>query len=75
MTAVGAVGGSGAARERRANALLRLLVDEMMEQVRELHRHAGPWPEGERAEAESALERIMTRVREEALHPQLPPSG
>jgi hypothetical protein len=43
-----------------------MLIDEMLEQVRELHRHAGPWPEAEREAAEAALERIMTQVRSEA---------
>lgn len=52
--------------ERRHNPLLRMLIDEMLEQVRELHRHAGPWPEAEREAAEAALERIMAQVRSEA---------
>ena len=43
-----------------------MLIDEMLEQVRELHRHSGPWPEAEREAAEAALERIMTQVRSEA---------
>jgi hypothetical protein len=54
-------------RERRQNALLRMLIDEMLDQVRELKRHAGPWPADERANAEAALERIMSQVRQEAL--------
>jgi hypothetical protein len=54
-------------RNRRTNPLLRMLIDEMLEQVRELHRHAGPWPTDERARAEAALERIMSQVRTEAL--------
>jgi hypothetical protein len=54
-------------RNRRTNPLLRMLIDEMLEQVRELHRHAGPWPVDERAKAEAALERIMSQVRTEAL--------
>lgn len=53
--------------ERRTNALLRLLVDEMLEQVRELQRHAGPWPVEERALAEEHLARIMTQVRQAAV--------
>ena len=52
--------------DRRRNPLLRMLVEEMLEQVRELHRHAGPWPPAEREAAEAALERIMTKVRSEA---------
>lgn len=54
-------------REQRKNVLLRLLIDDMLEQVRELHRHAGPWPPDERARAEEALERIMAQVRQEAI--------
>ena len=53
--------------ERRTNRLLRLLVTEMLEQVRELQRHAGPWPAEERAAAEEALARIMSQVRQAAL--------
>lgn len=56
-------------REERKNVLLRMLIDEMLEQVRELHRAAGPWPAEERKEAEAALERIMSQVRREALRP------
>ena len=58
--------GPVAREERRQNPLLRMLIDEMLEQVRELHRHSGPWPEAEREAAEAALERIMTQVRSEA---------
>ncbi len=54
-------------REQRQNLLLRMLINEMLDQVREMHRHAGPWPTEERATAEAALERIMTQVRAEAL--------
>jgi hypothetical protein len=53
--------------EQRKNLLLRMLVNEMLDQVRELHRHAGPWPPDERANAEAALERIMIQVRAEAM--------
>jgi len=54
-------------REQRKNVLLRLLINDMLEQVRDLHRHAGPWPADERASAEEALERIMKQVRQEAV--------
>jgi hypothetical protein len=54
-------------REQRKNVLLRILINDMLEQVRELHRNAGPWPADERANAEVALERIMMQVRQEAL--------
>ncbi|MFN8571911.1 MAG: hypothetical protein U0132_07625 [Gemmatimonadaceae bacterium] len=53
--------------EKRTNRLLRMLIDEMLDQVRELHRHAGPWPVQERAAAEEQLERIMGQVRQEAI--------
>jgi hypothetical protein len=52
--------------ERRKNLLLRTLVEEMMAQVRELQRHAGPWSPEERARLEDDLERIMSKVRLEA---------
>jgi len=54
-------------REQRKNHLLRILIDDMLEQVRDLQKHAGPWPPEERATAEAALERIMSQVRQEAL--------
>jgi hypothetical protein len=54
-------------REQRTNLLLRMLINEMLDQVREMQRHAGPWPSDERAQAEAALERIMTQVRAEAV--------
>ena len=53
--------------ERRKNELLRLLINEMMQQIRELHAHAGPWPAEERAKMEADLERIMAQVRNAAL--------
>lgn len=54
-------------REQRKNVLLRLLINDMLEQVRELQKSAGPWPADEREKAEVALERIMSQVRQEAL--------
>lgn len=56
-------------RPERRNLLLRLLIDDMLEQVREVQRAAGPWPEEERRQAEEALERIMAQVRAAALRP------
>ena len=50
-------------RERRRNIMLRELVDDMMTQLRELQRHAGPLAPDERARLEDDLERIMTKVR------------
>jgi hypothetical protein len=43
------------------------LIDDMMQQIRELHAHAGPWPAEERAKMEADLERIMAQVRNAAL--------
>ncbi|MBV6521118.1 MAG: hypothetical protein MNPFHGCM_01245 [Gemmatimonadaceae bacterium] len=62
-------------RERRTNRLLRLLIDEMLDQVRELQRHAGPWPPDERAAAEEALARIMGQVRQAAVTREPPTEG
>jgi hypothetical protein len=53
--------------DRRKNALLRMLINEMMEQIREMQNHEGPWPEDERERAERDLERIMQQVRGAAL--------
>lgn len=54
--------------EQRKNVLLRILINDMLAQVREIHRQAAdPWASSERALAEEALERIMSQVRQEAL--------
>lgn len=53
--------------DRRRDPLFRSLIDEMMQQLRELKAHAGPWPADERAKAEADLERIMAQVRNAAL--------
>lgn len=55
------------AREPRKNLLLRMLINEMLDQVREMQRHAGPWEPTERERAEATLERIMGQVRTEAV--------
>ncbi|MBK8250887.1 MAG: hypothetical protein JNJ98_01380 [Gemmatimonadetes bacterium] len=55
-------------RPERKNVLLRMLINEMLDQVRELQRHAaGPWDPNERARAEDTLERVMMQVRSEAV--------
>ncbi|HEX9562531.1 MAG TPA: hypothetical protein VF981_01100 [Gemmatimonadaceae bacterium] len=59
--------GEGSRTERRQNTLFRSLIEDMMAQVRELRAHSGPWPADERARAEADLERIMSRVKAEAL--------
>jgi len=53
--------------ERRRDPLFRSLIDDMMQQIRELRAHAGPWPPDERAQVEADLERIMAQVRNAAL--------
>ena len=55
------------APERRKNALLRMLINDMMQQIREMQAHEGPWPSEERERAERDLERIMLQVRGAAL--------
>ena len=54
-------------RELRKNVLLRMLINDMLDQVRELKPQEGPWPPEERRDAEQALERIMSQIRQEAL--------
>lgn len=49
--------------ERRRNAALRSLIDEMLLQVRGMQRENDAWTPDERAGAEAALDRIMSRVR------------
>ncbi|MFL5578113.1 MAG: hypothetical protein ACJ79S_19350 [Gemmatimonadaceae bacterium] len=49
--------------ERRSNLVLRALIDEMLERVRELNRNTGVWTVDERAKAETELDAIMARVR------------
>ena len=53
--------------DRRLDPLFRSLIDDMMQQIRELRAHAGPWPPDERAPVEADLERIMAQVRNAAL--------
>lgn len=57
---------TAAERERRSNVVLRSLVTEMLERVRELSRRTAAWSPEERATAERELETIMARVRSEA---------
>ena len=53
--------------DRRRDPLFRSLIDEMMQQIRELRAHAGPWPAEERERVEADLERIMSQVRNAAI--------
>ena len=52
--------------ERRTNDVLRALVSEMLERVREVTRRTSAWSAEERAQAEAELEAIMAHVRREA---------
>ena len=55
---------SAPAHDRRSNLVLRALIDEMLERVREMNRASGGHmtPE-ERSRAEAELDAIMARVR------------
>ncbi len=67
MPADGHSSGSVPTPDRRRDPLFRSLIDEMMQQLRELRAHAGPWPNEERVRVEADLERIMAQVRNAAL--------
>jgi hypothetical protein len=54
--------------DRRSNLVLRALIDEMLERVRELNRNTGVWNADDRARAEAELDSIMARVRRIAAH-------
>jgi hypothetical protein len=53
--------------KRRSNFVLRALIDEMLDQVRELDRHSATMPALDREAAELALEQLMARVRRAAM--------
>jgi hypothetical protein len=57
------VGAASSTSDRRSNLVLRALIDEMLERVRELNRNNGIWTGDERARAEAELDAIMARVR------------
>ncbi|HET7563452.1 MAG TPA: hypothetical protein VFJ96_00550 [Gemmatimonadaceae bacterium] len=65
-------GGSEIATERRSNLVLRALVGEMLDRVRELSRRTTAWTPEERTQAEAELEAIMAHVRREALRAHEP---
>jgi hypothetical protein len=54
--------------ERRRNAALRELIDELLFRVRDANQHMDFWTPEERAQAEQELSSIMSRVRGAALH-------
>ena len=55
--------GSSDESDRRSNLVLRALIDEMLERVRELNRKSAVWSVEDRARAEAELDAIMARVR------------
>jgi hypothetical protein len=57
---------AGPARERRTNARLRELIDEMLASVR-VAVNRDLWTSDEREATEAELARLMTAVRREAL--------
>ncbi len=57
---------SPGADDRRTNEVLRSLVSEMLERVRDVTRRTSVWSPEERAQAEAELEAIMAHVRREA---------
>jgi hypothetical protein len=60
--------------ERRRNAALRELIDELLFRVRDANQHLDFWTPEERAKAEQELSTIMSRVRGAALHKSTSPS-
>jgi hypothetical protein len=54
--------------ERRRNAALRELIDELLFRVRDANQRIDLWTPEERAQAEEELNMIMSRVRGAALH-------
>ena len=64
------LGGGGTGDDRRSNLVLRALIDEMLERVREMNRNTGVWGVEERSRAEAELDSIMARVRRVAAQKQ-----
>jgi hypothetical protein len=48
---------------RRTNFVLRALIDDMLERVRELTRNSSAWTDAERERAEAELEDVIARIR------------
>jgi len=53
--------------KRRSNFVLRALIDEMLDQVRELDRHSATMSAEDRQAAELGLDQLMARVRRAAM--------
>src|SRR5579864_1891356 len=58
--------------ERRSNPVLRSLIDEMLEKLRELNRKVPNWSEKEHSQAVADLESVMARVRRAAAKQEPP---
>ena len=56
-----------ASGERRRNPVLRALIDEMLQRVRELNRNATTWTPEERTRGEEELSVVLARVRGAAM--------
>ena len=54
--------GGGSADDRRSNLVLRALIDEMLERVREMNRNTGVWNGDDRAKAEAEFVRDIRKV-------------
>jgi len=63
MSMAGQIESTSSGSDRRSNLVLRALIDEMLERVRELNRNNGVWNTEDRARAEAELDSIMARVR------------
>ena len=63
VSGAAAISTSDQAGDRRANLVLRALIDEMLERVRGLNANPSTMTTDERARAEAELESIMARVR------------
>ena len=55
-------------KERRKNAALRALIDELLFRVRDVNQNVDMWTPEERQKAEHELSMIMARVRGAAMH-------
>jgi hypothetical protein len=53
--------------ERRGNLVLRALIDQMLEKVREVNRNSQKWSDAELARSQTELEALMARVRKAAV--------
>jgi hypothetical protein len=53
--------------ERRGNLVLRALIDQMLDKVREVNRNSQKWSDAELARSQTELEALMARVRKAAV--------